>query len=203
MVFIPFCALSEAKGMGIKMKDALLVDAKKRMHQSLERTQHEFNTIRTGRASASLLDNIYIDYYGSKTLLKHMSNVSIPEPRVILISPYEPKFLKEIETQISKSDLGINPSNNGKVIRLNVPPLNEERRKELVKLVRKIAEDGRIAIRNIRREINDEFKKLENVSKITEDDLINSQKEVQEITDEFIEKLNDSLAQKEKEIMEV
>ncbi|MBU4482628.1 MAG: ribosome recycling factor [Actinobacteria bacterium] len=185
------------------MKDALLVDAKIRMHQSLERTQHEFNTIRTGRASVSLLDNIYIDYYGNKTLLKHMSNVSIPEPRAILISPYEPKFLKEIETQISKSDLGINPSNNGKVIRLNVPPLNEERRKELVKLVRKIAEDGKVAIRNIRREINDEFKKLESGSKITEDDLINYQKEVQEITDEFIEKLNDSLAQKEKEIMEV
>jgi len=185
------------------MKDALLVDAKIRMHQSLERTQHEFNTIRTGRASVSLLDNIYIDYYGSKTLLKHISNVSIPEPRAILISPYEPKFLKEIETQISKSDMGINPSNNGKVIRLNVPPLNEERRKELVKLVRKIAEDGKVAIRNIRREINDEFKKLESGSKITEDDLINYQKEVQEITDEFIEKLNDSLAQKEKEIMEV
>ncbi|MFZ3106542.1 MAG: ribosome recycling factor [Candidatus Hydromicrobium sp.] len=185
------------------MKDALLVDAKIRMHQSLERTQHEFNTIRTGRASVSLLDNIYIDYYGSKTLLKHISNVSIPEPRAILISPYEPKFLKEIETQISKSDLGINPSNNGKVIRLNVPPLNEERRKELVKLVRKIAEDGKVSIRNIRREINDEFKKLESGSKITEDDLINYQKEVQEITDEFIEKLNDSLAQKEKEIMEV
>jgi ribosome recycling factor len=185
------------------MKDALLVDAKIRMHQSLERTQHEFNTIRTGRASVSLLDNIYIDYYGNKTLLKHMSNVSVPEPRAILISPYEPKFLKEIETQISKSDLGINPSNNGKVIRLNVPPLNEERRKELVKLVRKIAEDGKVAIRNIRREINDEFKKLESESKITEDDLINYQKEVQEITDEFIEKLNDSLAQKEKEIMEV
>jgi ribosome recycling factor len=185
------------------MKDALLVDAKIRMHQSLERTQHEFNTIRTGRASVSLLDNIYIDYYGNKTLLKHMSNVSVPEPRAILISPYEPKFLKEIETQISKSDLGINPSNNGKVIRLNVPPLNEERRKELVKLVRKIAEDGKVSIRNIRREINDEFKKLESGSKITEDDLINYQKEVQEITDEFIEKLNDSLAQKEKEIMEV
>ena len=100
------------------MKDVLLVDEKKRMSQSLERTQHEFNTIRTGRASVSLLDNIYVDYYGSKTLLKHMSNVSIPEPRVIQISPYEPKFLKEIETQISKSDLGINPSNNGKVIRL-------------------------------------------------------------------------------------
>jgi ribosome recycling factor len=185
------------------MKDALLVEERKRMSQSLERTQHEFNTIRTGRASVSLLDNIYIDYYGSKTLLKHMSNVSIPEPRTILISPYEPKFLREIETQISKSDLGINPSNDGKVIRLSIPPLNEERRRELVKLVKKIAEDGRIAIRNIRREINDEFKKLESESKITEDDLINSQEEVQEITDEFIEKINDSLAQKEKEIMEV
>ncbi len=185
------------------MKDVLLVDEKKRMSQSLERTQHEFNTIRTGRASVSLLDNIYVDYYGSKTLLKHMSNVSVPEPRIIQISPYEQKFLKEIETQISKSDLGINPSNNGKVIQLNIPPLNEERRKELVKLVRKIAEDGRIAIRNIRREINDEFKKLESKIEITEDDLIKSQKEVQEITDEFIEKINDSLAQKEKEIMEV
>jgi len=185
------------------MKDALLIDTRKRMNQSLERTQHEFNTIRTGRASVSLLDNIYVDYYGSKTLLKHMSNVSIPEPRIILISPYEPKFLREIETQISKSDLGINPSNDGKVIRLNIPSLNEERRIELVKLVKKIAEDGRIAIRNIRREINDEFKKLESEGKITEDDLISSQKEVQEITDEFIEKINDSLAQKEKEIMEV
>ena len=185
------------------MKDALLIDTRRKMNQSLERTQHEFNTIRTGRASVSLLDNIYVDYYGSKTLLKHMSNVSIPEPRVILISPYEPKFLREIETQISKSDLGINPSNDGKVIRLNIPPLNEERRRELVKLVKKIAEDGRIAMRNIRREINDEFKKLESEGKITEDDLISSQKEVQEITDEFIEKINDSLAQKEKEIMEV
>ncbi len=185
------------------MKDALLIDTRKKMNQSLERTQHEFNTIRTGRASVSLLDNIYVDYYGSRTLLKHMSNVSIPEPRVILISPYEPKFLREIETQISKSDLGINPSNDGKVIRLNIPPLNEERRRELVKLVKKIAEDGRIAMRNIRREINDEFKKLESEGKITEDDLISSQKEVQEITDEFTEKINDSLAQKEKEIMEV
>jgi ribosome recycling factor len=185
------------------MKDKLMVEAKKRMNQSLERTQHEFNTIRTGRASAALLDNIYIDYYGSKTLLKYMSNISIPEPRVILISPYDPKFLKEIETQIIKSDLGINPSNDGKVIRLNVPALNEERRMELVKLVKKIAEDGRVAVRNIRREINDEFKKLESDSNITEDDLIKSQKDVQELTDEFIEKINSSLDQKEKEIMEV
>ncbi len=185
------------------MKDMLIIEQRKKMNQSLERTQHEFNTIRTGRASVSLLDNIYIDYYGNKTLLKFVSSISIPEPRTILISPYEPKFLKEIETQISKSDLGITPSNDGRVIRLNIPTLNEERRRELVKLVKKVAEDGRIAIRNIRREINDEFKKLESESKITEDDLIKYQKEVQEITDEFIKKINNSLDQKEKEIMEV
>ena len=185
------------------MKDKLIIDARKRMSQSLERNQHEFNTIRTGRASVSLLDNVHIDYYGSRTLLKHVANISIPESRVILISPYEPKFLKEIETQIIKSDLGINPSNDGKVIRLNIPPLNEERRKELVRLVKKIAEDGRVAVRNIRREVNDEFKKLESKSEITEDDLKNSQKEVQEVTNEFIDKIDNSLAQKEKEIMEV
>ena len=185
------------------MKDKLIIDARKRMGQSLERNQHEFNTIRTGRASVSLLDNVHIDYYSSRTLLKHVANISIPEARVILISPYEPKFLKEIETQIIKSDLGINPSNDGKVIRLNIPPLNEERRKELVRLVKKIAEDGRVAVRNIRREVNDEFKKLESKSEITEDDLKNSQKEVQEVTNEFIDKIDNSLAQKEKEIMEV
>jgi ribosome recycling factor len=185
------------------MKDLLIIEGRKRMGQSLERTQHEFNTIRTGRASAALLDNIYIDYYGSKTPVKFASNISIPEPRVILISPYEPKFLKEIENQISRSDLGINPSNDGRAIRLNIPPLNEERRIELVRLVKKIAEDGRIAMRNIRREVNDEFKKLESESQITEDDLIKYQKEVQEITDEFIEKINNALEQKEKEIMEV
>lgn len=185
------------------MKEILLAEAKKKMSQSLERTQHEFNTVRTGRASATLLDNIYVDYYGTKTMLKYVSNISIPEPRVILITPYEPKFLKEIETLIFKSDLGINPSNDGKVIRLNVPQLNEERRIELTRLAKKIAEDGRIAIRNIRREMNDEFKKLESESKITKDDLIDYQKKVQEITDEFIEKINVSLSQKEKEIMEV
>ncbi len=185
------------------MKEMLIVETKKKMNQSLEKIQHEFNTIRTGRASVTILDNIYIDYYGTKTLLKYVSNISIPEPRVILITPYEPKYLREIETQISKSDLGINPTNDGKLIRLNIPPLNEERRVELVKLVKKIAEDGRIAVRNIRREINDEFKKLESDSKITKDDLANYQKEVQEITDEFIEKMNVALAQKEKEIMEV
>ena len=185
------------------MKDRIISEARKKMGQSVENTQHEFNTIRTGRASVALLDNIYIDYYGTKTLIKHSANISVPEARMIVIAPYDPKFLKEIETQIIKSDLGINPTNDGKAIRLSIPPLNEERRLELVKLVKKIAEDGRVAIRNIRRDGNDEFKKLESSSDITEDDLKLSQKEVQDTTDEFIIKINNALEQKEKEIMEV
>jgi len=185
------------------MKDKIISEAKKRMNQSVENTQHEFNTIRTGRASVALLDNIYIDYYGTRTLIKHAANISVPEARMIVIAPFEPKFLKEIETQIIKSDLGINPTNDGKAIRLSIPPLNEERRLELVKLVKKIAEDGRVAIRNIRRDSNDEFKKMESNSDITEDDLKLSQKDVQDTTDEFITKINNALEQKEKEIMEV
>ena len=185
------------------MKDRIISEARKKMGQSVENTQHEFNTIRTGRASVALLDNIYIDYYGTKTLIKHSANISVPEARMIVIAPYDPKFLKEIETQIIKSDLGINPTNDGKAIRLSIPPLNEERRLELVKLVKKIAEDGRVAIRNIRRDSNDEFKKMESGSDITEDDLKLSQKEIQDTTDEFINKINNALEQKEKEIMEV
>ncbi len=185
------------------MKEKIISEAKKRMSQSVENTQHEFNTIRTGRASVALLDNIFIDYYGTRTLIKHAANISVPEARMIVIAPYEPKILKDIETQIIKSDLGINPTNDGKSIRLSIPPLNEERRLELVKLVKKIAEDGRVAIRNIRRDSNDEFKKMESNSDITEDDLKLSNKDVQDTTDEFITKINNALEQKEKEIMEV
>jgi ribosome recycling factor len=173
------------------------------MSVTIDKIVHEFNSIRTGRASANLLDRIFIDYYGTKTSLKHISNISLPEPRTILISPYEPKFLKDIEKQIQSSDLGLNPSNDGKVIRLSIPPLNEERRKELVKVVKKIAEDGRIAVRNIRRDGIEDFKKLEKKAEITEDDLKNIEVEIQELTDEFIEKINKILTQKESEIMEV
>ncbi len=187
----------------IKIKDVLLADCEKKMKQSLENTQHEFNTIRTGRATAALLDRIFIDYYGTKTQLKFVANISIPEPRTIIISPYEPKFIKEIEKQILASDLSINPTNDGRVIRLNIPPLNEERRHELVKLVRKIAEDGRIAIRNIRRDTNEELKKLENKKEITKDDLEKYHEKTQELTDKYIEKINEALNFKEKEIMEV
>ncbi len=185
------------------MKDKLFKEAEEKMEQTLNNMQHEFNGIRTGRASASLLDNIYIDYYGAKTPLKHVSNISVTEARVILISPYEPKFLKEIEKQILASDLGVTPNNDGKVIRLNIPPLNEERRKELVKLVKKIAEEGRVAIRNIRRDVIDDLKKMESNGDITEDDLIREQKKAQELTDAYVDKIDASLEHKEKEIMEV
>ncbi len=173
------------------------------MSMTIEKIGHEFNSIRTGRASVNLLDRIFIDYYGAKTPLKHVSNISLPEPKTILISPYEPKFLKDIEKQIQSSDLGLNPSNDGKVIRLSIPALNEERRKELVKVVKKIAEDGRIAIRNIRRDGIEDFKKLEKKAEITEDDLKNLEVKMQELTDEYIEKINKVLSQKENEIMEV
>ncbi|MCX6347812.1 MAG: ribosome recycling factor [Actinobacteria bacterium] len=173
------------------------------MSVTIDKIAHEFNTIRTGRASVNLLDRIFIDYYGVKTPLKHISNVSLPEPKTILISPYEPKLLKDIEKQILTSDLGLNPSNDGKVIRLSIPALNEERRKELVKVVKKIAEDGKIAVRNIRRDGIEEFKKLEKKAEITEDDLKNLEVDIQKLTDEYIEKINNVLAQKESEIMEV
>jgi len=170
------------------------------MSVTIDKIAHEFNTI---RASVNLLDRIFIDYYGVKTPLKHISNVSLPEPKTILISPYEPKLLKDIEKQILTSDLGLNPSNDGKVIRLSIPALNEERRKELVKVVKKIAEDGKIAVRNIRRDGIEEFKKLEKKAEITEDDLKNLEVDIQKLTDEYIEKINNVLAQKESEIMEV
>lgn len=187
----------------IKIKDILISECEKKMKQSIENTQHEFNTIRTGRASAILLDRIFIDYYGSKTQLKHIANITIPEPRTIIISPYETKFLKEIEKQILSSDLSINPNNDGKVIRLIIPALNEERRHELVRLVKKMAEDGRIAVRNIRREINEELKKLVNSKEITEDDLVQYHDKSQQLTDRYIEEINEALVLKEKEIMEV
>jgi ribosome recycling factor len=173
------------------------------MSVTIDKIVHEFNTIRTGRASVNLLDRVFIDYYGVKTPLRHISNISLPEPKTILISPYEPKLLKDIEKQILSSDLGLNPSNDGKVIRLSIPALNEERRKELVKVVKKIAEDGRIAVRNIRRDGIEEFKRLEKKAEITEDDLKNLEVEMQELTDEYIEKISKILTQKESEIMEV
>ena len=187
----------------IKIKDQLVSDCENKMKQTIENTQHEFNTIRTGRASAALLDRISIDYYGVRTQLKQVANISIPEARTIVITPYESKFIKEIEKQILVSDLGINPGNDGKVIRLNIPALNEERRHDMVKLIKKIAEDGRVGIRNIRREINEELKKLESRKEITEDDVEEYHRKTQELTDKYVEKISEAVLFKEKEIMEV
>lgn len=173
------------------------------MAATIDKIIHEFNSIRTGRASINLLDRVLIDYYGTKTPVKHISNISLPEPKTIVISPYEPKFLKDIEKQILASDLGLNPSNDGKVIRLSIPQLNEERRKELVKITRKIAEEDRVAIRNIRRDGIEDFKRLEKKAEITEDDLKSLEEDMQDLTDKYIEKINKILAQKESEIMEV
>ena len=185
------------------MNDILLDDAAKKMNITIDKTIHEFNSIRTGRASVNLLDRVTIDYYGTKTPVKHVSSISTPDARTIVISPYEAKFLKDIEKQILVSDLGLNPSNDGKVIRLIIPSLNEERRKELVKIVKKIAEESRIAIRNIRRESIEEFKKMEKKSEITEDDLKKLEDDIQKLTDSNIEKINQILTEKENEIMEV
>jgi len=170
---------------------------------TVDKIIHEFNTIRTGRASISLLDRVLIDYYGTKTPIKHVSNISLPDARTIVISPYEPKFLKDIEKLILASDLGLNPSNDGKVLRLIIPPLNEERRKELVKIVKKIAEDGRVAVRNVRRESIEDLKRMQKNSDITEDDLKKLEDDAQKLTDDYIEKINKLLSQKESEIMEV
>lgn len=159
--------------------------------------------IRAGRANASLLDRINVEYYGAPTPLTQMASVSVPEARLLVISPYDKTILGEIEKAIMKSDIGITPTNDGSVIRLTIPALTEERRKELVKRVKKEAEDAKIGIRNIRRDANDEFKKLEKAGEITEDDLRGYEEDIQKLTDSSIVKLDALAAEKETEILDV
>ncbi|MCI5847289.1 MAG: ribosome recycling factor [Candidatus Limiplasma sp.] len=163
----------------------------------------DLRSIRAGRANPQLLDRVTVDYYGTQTPLNQMGNVTSPEPRMLVISVWDQKAIPLVEKAILKSDLGLNPSNDGKLIRLVIPELNEERRKELTKLVRKSAEDSKVAIRSIRREAMDQFKKLEKDGKITEDDRTKAEKKMQEKTDEAIKGIDDLSAKKEKEIMEV
>jgi ribosome recycling factor len=177
-------------------------EAEKEMKKSLEITQRNFAGIRTGRASLSLLDGIQVDAYSSTLPLNQVAALAIPESRLITISPWDPSLIPAIEKAILKSDLGITPSNDGKVIRLLVPPLSEERRKELVRLVRKMGEEGRVAIRNIRREANERLKAQEKKKEISEDDLRKGLDQIQDLTDRYIEQLEDLLAKKEKEILE-
>jgi ribosome recycling factor len=174
-----------------------------RMQGAVDALKKEFTGIRTGRASMGLLDGIIIDYYGTPTPVQQLASLSIPESRQIAIQPWEHKLIPEIEKAIMKSDLGLTPMNDGKTIRINIPILTEERRKQLVKIVRKRSEESKIAVRNIRRDSNEELKKLEKDEHISEDDVKKEHDEIQRITDSFIKKIDESLEHKEKEIMEV
>lgn len=174
-----------------------------RMEGAIEALKKDLGSIRTGRASLALLEGITVDYYGTPTPIQQVASLSIPEPRQIMIQPWEQRLIPEIEKAIMKSDLGLTPTNDGRTIRINIPPLTEERRRQLVKIVKKRAEEARIAVRNIRRDANEELKKLEKEKHLSEDEVKRSQEEIQKLTDSYIAKVDEILAHKEKEIMEV
>jgi ribosome recycling factor len=183
--------------------DEFVRDATERMAKSVDATHDHFNTVRTGRASAALLDRIQIDYYGTPTPLKNLATISVPEPRLLTIQPFDPGSMKQIERAIQESDLGLTPSNDGKVIRLPIPQPTEERRKELVKIVRHMAEEGRIAIRNVRRDVMRHLEELVRNGEVGDDEERAAEGRVQKITDEHVHKVDDLLKRKEAEIMEV
>jgi ribosome recycling factor len=183
--------------------DEILEEMELKMMKSLEVVEHEFATIRTGKASPALVENIMVDYYGTHTRLRQIAGISTPEARLIVIQAWDPAALDAIEKALLKSKLGITPIKDGRVIRVPIPELSEERRKELDRLVKHMAEEGRVAIRNIRRDANDHIKKEQKAGKITEDDMTHSEKHVQEKTNEYIGKIDKLLVRKEKEIMEV
>jgi ribosome recycling factor len=174
-----------------------------RMQGAVDALKKDFTGIRTGRASMGLLDGIVIDYYGTPTPVQQLASLSIPESRQIAIQPWEQKLIPEIEKAIMKSDLGLMPMNDGRTIRINIPILTEERRKQLVKVVKKRAEEGRVAVRNIRRDGNEELKRLEKDEHISEDEVKKEHDDIQKTTDSFIHKIDELLEHKEKEIMEV
>ncbi len=178
-------------------------DCDQRMNKALKNLEKEFRKLRTGRASTSLVEDVVVDYYNTPTPLIQLASISVPDSRTIAIQPWDRNSMGNIEKAIMKSDLGLNPINDGKVIRINIPPLTEERRKELLKVAKKYTEDAKIAIRNIRREGNEHLKKMKNNKDITEDDLHKGQEKIQNLTDESVEKSDKMLQEKEKEIMEL
>jgi len=182
------------------MIDELIQDAARRMDRSVESMHGELNSIRTGRASAALLDRVQVDYYGQKTPLKQLATINVPEPRMLTVQPFDPNTIKEIERAIQESDLGLNPSNDGKLIRLPIPQLTEERRQELVKVARQIAEEGRVAVRNVRRDV---IHHLKEEASVGADDEHRAEDRVQKLTDEHVKKIDDLLKRKEAEITEV
>ena len=181
----------------------LLDDAAQRMQKSVEATRHEFGSVRTGRASASLLDRVVVDYYGAQTPLRQLSNVSASEARLLTIQPYDKSSIKAIEKAILESDVGLTPSNDGNVIRLVIPELTAERRKDLAKVVRRIAEDGRVGVRNVRRDVQHDLRELKTEGELGSDDEHRAETELQKLTDQHVGEIDAALAAKEKEILEV
>jgi len=178
-------------------------DAERRMQKAVEALRQDLSSIRTGRASASLVERIQIDYYGAPTPINQVSQISVPEARLIVIQPYERKLLTDIEKAIQKSDLGINPNNDGQVIRLNIPPLNEERRREMVKTLHKKLDEHKVAIRNVRRDAQDKLRDRKKKKEISEDELKRSSERLQKLTDRYIDEMDKVGKSKELEILEV
>ncbi|NMF56778.1 ribosome recycling factor [Pseudanabaena yagii] len=177
-----------------------LTDVEARMQKAVEATQHNFNTVRTGRANASLLDRITVEYYGAETHLKALASISSPDASTLQIQPFDRSTMRAIEKAISESDIGLTPNNDGTSIRLNIPPLTTDRRKELVKMVAKLAEEGKVAIRNVRRDAIDSIRKLEKAKEISEDDSKSQQEQVDKLTEKFVKNIDKVTAEKEKEI---
>jgi ribosome recycling factor len=185
------------------MSDQLISHLEEKISKTKATLKEELNTVRAGRANASLLDKIMVDYYGSPTPLKQMSNVSVPDPRTLMIAPFDSKSISEIERALNTANLGINPSNDGKAIRLVIPQVTEERRKELTKSIKAMGEEAKVAVRNVRRHTNDEIKKEEKAGELTEDDVKSEMDKVQKLTDDAIKSIDEIIANKEKEVMEV
>ncbi|MBF0117787.1 MAG: ribosome recycling factor [Desulfobacterales bacterium] len=184
------------------MIDGIKQEAKDKMSKAINVYKNDLKRVRTGRASLNLLDGIRVDYYGTLTPLNQIASLSIPESRLILIQPWDISIIKDIEKAILKSDLGLTPASDGKIVRISIPPLTEERRKEIVKVLNKITEEHKVTVRNIRRDINEKFKSLKKDSKITEDESFKGQEQVQKMTDEHIKMIDDIHKEKEKEILE-
>ncbi len=185
------------------MKELIFEELQENMEKAIQTLEKSFSKVRTGRASLALLDGIRVDYYDTPTPLKQLSSLSVPESRLIVISPWDSSIIGAIEKAIQKSDLGLMPTNDGKLIRLTIPALTEEKRRDLVKVVRKMAEECKIKQRNARRDANEQLKSLKKDNEISEDELYNLQDEVQKLTDQYIGKTDEALSVKEKEIMEI
>ena len=185
------------------MAKEIIAEAEDHMKKTIEVVKKEFSSLRAGRATPSLLDKVVVNYYGTPTPVTQMANVSVPEARLLIIQPWDRSTLPEIEKAIMKSDLGINPASDGIVIRLAIPQLTQERRQEMAKVIKKKSEDGKVAIRNVRRDANDHLKDREKKGELTEDDLHRAQEEVQKMTDKYIKEIDQLTAKKEQEIMQV